>query len=174
RRLTFKTHVINVLGAGAILERSARMARSDRELSAAALMTQRSDERHRYANAMELRRKQYEGRRLSPEVEAMLQFQDLPWSTRMRQMVERWRLGANGVERFNREHPNEAADLNIGMRVRRGGPAVAFLSVAFFLFYWLCLIGGEELAHRLIIPAWLAMWLPNLVLGGLGLYWTLQ
>jgi lipopolysaccharide export system permease protein len=62
----------------------------------------------------------------------------------------------------------------IGMRVRRAGPAVAFLSVAFFLFYWLCLIGGEELANRLIIPAWLSMWLPNLVLGSLGLYWTLQ
>jgi lipopolysaccharide export LptBFGC system permease protein LptF len=62
----------------------------------------------------------------------------------------------------------------IGMRVRRAGPAVAFLSVAFFLFYWLCLIGGEELAHRLLIPAWLAMWLPNIVLGTLGLQWTLE
>jgi hypothetical protein len=51
---------------------------------------------------------------------------------------------------------------------------VAFISVAFFLFYWLCLIGGEELAHRLLIPAWLSMWLPNLVLGGLGLRWTLE
>jgi hypothetical protein len=60
------------------------------------------------------------------------------------------------------------------MRVRRAGPAVAFISVAFFLFYWLCLIGGEELAHRLLIPAWLAMWLPNLVLGVLGLRWTLD
>jgi lipopolysaccharide export system permease protein len=57
----------------------------------------------------------------------------------------------------------------IGMRVRRAGPAVAFASIGFFLFYYVCLIGGEELANRLLLPAWLAMWLANLVLGALGL-----
>lgn len=57
----------------------------------------------------------------------------------------------------------------IGMRVRRAGPAVAFLSIGFFLFYYICLIGGEELANRLLLPPWLAMWLANLVLGGVGL-----
>ena len=57
----------------------------------------------------------------------------------------------------------------IGMRVRRGGPAVAFLSIGFFLFYYVCLVGGEELAKRLILPAWLAMWIANIVLGILGL-----
>lgn len=57
----------------------------------------------------------------------------------------------------------------IGMRVRRAGPAVAFVSIGFFLFYYVCLIGGEELANRLILPSWFAMWLANLVLGGLGL-----
>ena len=62
----------------------------------------------------------------------------------------------------------------IGMRVRRAGPAVAFVSIAFFLFYYLCLVGGEELATRLMLPPWLSMWLPNLVLGALGVSWTLQ
>jgi lipopolysaccharide export system permease protein len=57
----------------------------------------------------------------------------------------------------------------IGMRVRRAGPAVAFASIGFFLFYYVCLIGGEELANRLLLPAWLAMWIANLVLGALGL-----
>lgn len=57
----------------------------------------------------------------------------------------------------------------IGMRVKRAGPAVAFVSIGFFLFYYVCLIGGEELANRLLLPAWLAMWLANLVLGLLGL-----
>jgi lipopolysaccharide export system permease protein len=54
------------------------------------------------------------------------------------------------------------------MRARRGGMAVGFVSVAFFLFYYLCLIGGEQLADRAIMPPWLAMWLPNIVLGLLG------
>ncbi len=60
----------------------------------------------------------------------------------------------------------------IGMRVRRAGPAVAFASIGFFLFYYVCLIGGEELANRLMLPAWLAMWLANLVLGTIGLRLT--
>jgi lipopolysaccharide export system permease protein len=61
----------------------------------------------------------------------------------------------------------------LGMRVRRAGPAVAFVSIAFFLFYYLCLVGGEELANRLLLPPWLAMWLPNLALGIWGLHGTL-
>ena len=58
--------------------------------------------------------------------------------------------------------------------VRRAGPAVAFVSVGFFLFYYLCLVGGEELANRLLLPPWLAMWLPNIVLGIWGVDWTLK
>jgi lipopolysaccharide export system permease protein len=60
----------------------------------------------------------------------------------------------------------------IGMRVKRGGPAVAFVSIGFFLFYYICLIGGEDLANRLLLPAWLAIWLANIVLGLLGLELT--
>lgn len=62
----------------------------------------------------------------------------------------------------------------LGMRARRGGLAVGFLSVAFFLFYYLCLIGGEQLADRGLLSPWLAMWIPNFVLGGLGLRETVR
>lgn len=57
----------------------------------------------------------------------------------------------------------------LGMLARRGGMAIGFLSGVFFIFYYLFLIGGEQLADRLLLPAWLAMWLPNLLLGGLGI-----
>ena len=57
----------------------------------------------------------------------------------------------------------------IGMRVRRAGPGVAFVSIGFFLFYYICLIGGEELANRLMLPPWFAMWMANIVLGLIGL-----
>ncbi len=60
----------------------------------------------------------------------------------------------------------------IGMRVRRGGPAIAFVSIGFFLFYYVCLIGGEDLANRLWLPPWLAIWLANILLGLLGLELT--
>ena len=51
---------------------------------------------------------------------------------------------------------------------------MAFVSVLFFLFYWLCLVGGEELANRLLLPPWLSMWLPNIVLGLWGVHATLR
>jgi lipopolysaccharide export system permease protein len=58
----------------------------------------------------------------------------------------------------------------LGMLARRGGMGVGFLSAAFFVFYYLCLIGGEQLADRRLFPSWLAMWLPNIMLGGGGAY----
>ena len=61
----------------------------------------------------------------------------------------------------------------LGMRVRRGGVAIGFLSIAFFAFYYLCLQFGESFADRLLLPPWLAMWMANLVLGAWGLWATL-
>jgi lipopolysaccharide export system permease protein len=57
----------------------------------------------------------------------------------------------------------------LGIRARRGGLAAGFLSAGFFVFYYLCLVGGEQLADRDYLVPWLAMWLPNLILGILGL-----
>lgn len=62
----------------------------------------------------------------------------------------------------------------LGMRARKSGIAVAFLSILFFVFYYLCLAGGEELADRRILAPWFAMWAPNIVIGAIGLVLTLQ
>jgi lipopolysaccharide export system permease protein len=62
----------------------------------------------------------------------------------------------------------------LGMRARKSGIAVAFLSILFFVFYYLCLAGGEELADRRILVPWFAMWAPNLVIGAIGGFLTLQ
>jgi len=213
RRVVFKTHVINIPGAGAILERSARSARSDRELSARALMGRRDTVQSQYRRALEARLQRYDQMNLPPALLGRLGFGSAsPWEplaswwSRARgredlgELLERLspplRIDAQMWQIERDAYRKQVARLTveihkkfslpvacvvfvligapIGMRVRRAGPAVAFLSVAFFLFYWLCLIGGEELANRLIIPSWLAMWLPNLVLGALGLDWTLQ
>lgn len=56
----------------------------------------------------------------------------------------------------------------LGMRAKRGGLAAGFLSVGFFVFYYLCLIGGEQLADRELLSPAVAMWLPNVVLGAVG------
>jgi lipopolysaccharide export system permease protein len=62
----------------------------------------------------------------------------------------------------------------LGVRARRGGFSIGFLSVAFFLFYYICLIGGEQLADRSILPPGLAMWMANVVLGIGGIILTLR
>ena len=62
----------------------------------------------------------------------------------------------------------------LGILARRGGLAAGFFSAVFFVFYYLCLTGGEQLADRRIMPPWLAMWLPNLVIGGLGAWLTVR
>jgi lipopolysaccharide export system permease protein len=62
----------------------------------------------------------------------------------------------------------------LGMRARKSGIGVAFLSILFFVFYYLCLLGGEQLADRRMLAPWVAMWTPNLVIGAIGLVLTLQ
>jgi lipopolysaccharide export system permease protein len=54
---------------------------------------------------------------------------------------------------------------------RKGGFAVSMaFSLSFFIIYWIFLIGGEEFADRGLLSPALSMWLPNLVLGALGLF----
>jgi len=63
----------------------------------------------------------------------------------------------------------------LGVRIRRGSIGVSVgVSLCFFLLYWACLLGGEELADRdMIDPVW-AMWAANIVIGvpGAFLVWV--
>ncbi len=59
----------------------------------------------------------------------------------------------------------------LGIMAKRGGLAVGSgLSLGFFILYWAFLIGGEELADRGYISAFLAMWSANIIIGALGIY----
>ena len=66
----------------------------------------------------------------------------------------------------------------LGMMARKGGFAVSMaFSLGFFIVYWIFLISGEEFADRGLLSPALSMWLPNLVLGPLGIfmcYWHSQ
>ena len=63
----------------------------------------------------------------------------------------------------------------LGIRARKGSIAVGVaFSIGFFLVYWICLIGGEDLADRQILQPWLAMWLPNIIVGTMGLILTVR
>jgi len=57
----------------------------------------------------------------------------------------------------------------LGIMFRAGGLGVSGgVSVFFFLLYWICLIGGEDLADNNTIPPWLGMWSANIIITGLA------
>jgi len=61
----------------------------------------------------------------------------------------------------------------LGIAARKGSMGVgATLSIMFFLIYWACLILGEDLADRRLLPPLLAMWFPNIIIGLAGFYLT--
>jgi lipopolysaccharide export system permease protein len=59
----------------------------------------------------------------------------------------------------------------IGVRAKRGGYGFAMgLSTLAFVFYYMALTGGEDLADRRLLPPWLAMWLANIVFLAFGIW----
>jgi LPS export ABC transporter permease LptF/LPS export ABC transporter permease LptG len=61
--------------------------------------------------------------------------------------------------------------LPLGINNRRGGKASGFaVSIGVLILYYVLLSNGEEAARYGRIPAWLAMWSPNLLLAGLGVF----
>ena len=53
----------------------------------------------------------------------------------------------------------------LAIRVKKGGTGAGFgIGLVFFIFYYICLIGGENLGDRGVITPWLSMWFPNIVL----------
>jgi lipopolysaccharide export system permease protein len=61
----------------------------------------------------------------------------------------------------------------LGIASRKGSLGVgATLSIFFFLVYWACLILGEDLADRRLLPPLVAMWFPNILIGAAGFYLT--
>ena len=63
----------------------------------------------------------------------------------------------------------------LGIMSRRGTFGMgASLSLGFFVFYWACLKGGENLADRGYFDPWVGMWIANIILGSIGLYLTVR
>jgi len=63
----------------------------------------------------------------------------------------------------------------LGIMSRRGTFGMsASLSLGFFVFYWACLKGGENLADRGFFDPWVGMWIANIILGIIGLYLTVR
>jgi lipopolysaccharide export system permease protein len=59
----------------------------------------------------------------------------------------------------------------VALRFPRGGIGMVIaVSLAIFSIYYVGLIGGETMGNRGYVPAWLAMWLTNILFGGIGIW----
>lgn len=208
RVMRFDTHVINVAGAGEMLERQVRQSRSEREMTTAQLRKEISYSRRQLADARTRLTDRLQAFGLDPRFLPWIEGRSGPagWWLALRGLADpagrldaaslpsgvRTELALSRLETdtYRRRIAQLEVEVHkkyslafacvvfvlvgapLGVRVRRGGLTVGFLSLAFFLFYFICLVAGEGLAERLLLPPALAMWLPNLVLGILGVAWT--
>jgi lipopolysaccharide export system permease protein len=63
----------------------------------------------------------------------------------------------------------------LGLSTRKGSAGIALgVSLLVILAYYLFLIAGEQLADRRMMPAFLSMWLPNIILGVFGAILTIR
>ncbi len=58
----------------------------------------------------------------------------------------------------------------LGIQTRKAAKSTNFgLSLLLIVIYYLCLVGGKALGEKGIFPPYLAMWLPNILLGSAGI-----
>lgn len=63
----------------------------------------------------------------------------------------------------------------LGAIIRKGGLGLPIVvAILIFVFYWLAMVNGEKLAREGIFPVWLGMWLPNMILFPLGLFFVFK
>ena len=64
---------------------------------------------------------------------------------------------------------------SLGVLFRKGGFTIATsLSFGFFLVYYVLMIGGEDLADRLILTPIVGIWSPNILLSIISTYLMLH
>lgn len=190
KRLDFHKHVIKMQLSEAILQRSQSGYRGDREKSAAALLETVASNRARIAERKERINEQvdkfltkyvYSGYDSTKSFEQILQEHE--------QLKRQIQSDLNMIDNYNRSVNVNLVEiykkysiptacivfifigLPLGILTRQSGWATAAgLSIGFFLLYWAFLIAGEILADREKVTPFMAMWAPNILVGGFGIY----
>jgi lipopolysaccharide export system permease protein len=188
-RLSFKKHIIKIEMSDMLLQRSAEGYRGDREKSAEQLLqTVRENEKKLDEKRQKLKEKLEQQLAAFLEPDAAKKYSLQSAVSRLKQFKRQIQSDASMIKSYLKSNNIYLVEVHkkysipaacmvfvlvgapLGMLTRRKGWAVAAgLSICFFLTYWAFLIGGEILADRQIITPFLAMWSPNIVVGGLGL-----
>ena len=160
RKLPFEKMTIN-LPVDLNLERQSREFRSEREMGAPTMLVALNKLKKEIA---ELRKARGQTKEPIPEIQFREQQIDSYWVEIHKKFAIAFAcpifilLGAP-----------------LGVKARRGGVGIGFgVSLAFFVVYYLFLVGGEELADRGFLSPFLAMWAANILLGVVGVFLTLQ
>ena len=193
-RLLFERHVINIEQGPSELVRSDGTRRGDRELSLAELSSRIAERREdaaaasaKLADGMET----YLGGlldladgtsppRQSAEIRASRGRMLRGAESDLRTQASSLRQGRRLEVEFHKKLSIPFACVvfvlvgaPLGIRSRRGGIGIgAGTGILFFLIYYLFLVGGEQLGDRGFVTPFWAMWAPNVVFGGLGLFLT--
>ncbi|MBN2565063.1 MAG: LptF/LptG family permease [Candidatus Eisenbacteria bacterium] len=191
-RLLFDRHVINLEQQQSELSRTAGVRRGDRELSLAELKRRVDERRVEAAEA---------SRKLEGALEARAAVRDtaggetaqpaagiLAERTRLERTINSERRAADStisdVRRLEVEYHKKMSipfacvvfvllGAPLGIRSKRGGIGIgAGTGTLFFLVYYLFLVGGEQLGDRGFVSPFWAMWAPNILFGGLGVFLT--
>ena len=160
RKLTFESHQLTLPGDSELVRRE-RSYRGDRELSAKAMLEKVA--------------------KIKREIEAAEQRlrgggQE---ETELRNIRQRRKEVARYMVEVHKKYSIPFACIvfvlvgaPLGMLMKKGGMGASCLSIPVFVLYYLFLVGGESLADRRVIPPWLGMWSPNILLLLIGGYLT--
>ncbi len=184
-RLRFKTHEIRVDNAGSELVRTRREQRSDREMNITALWAKarsleadREDAREK-ARSLVVRSLQSALGGAAPDSTALYGANLLK---AVRTQADRETALDREINRSEVEFQKKFSipvacivfvvlGAPLGMRIRHGGFVIGLaVSAGFILFYYICLIGGEQLADRRYLSPFLSMWAANIVLAVVGVW----
>jgi len=195
-RTKFKRHLVRICGVGGRLCTQTSQYRGDREMSARMMLARIAEYRqqiesyeqelkktvakyfHGYSSS-EIRKLAFSPPgRLDPEHQRAL--------VKLRSKLQEIEIRQRNINKYLVEvHKKYSIPVAcivfvligapLGIMAKRGGKAVGFgISIGFFLLYWAFLIGGEELADRMIIPPAVAMWAPNILIGTGGIFLTIR
>ncbi len=186
RRVVFQKHTIYVRDVGTKLVRTASDYRGDREMSTEMMRREIAEikkeilEHRRLMN--DLARENLE--RFQPPAASFHKGDLLPINQKTLTQLQ---AEVRAIEHLEKRASSYSVEIHkkfsipaacivfvligapLGIMVKRGGIAIGMgLSLGFFVLYWTFLIGGEELADRQYVSPFVAMWSPNILIGGAG------